>query len=529
MRVSHTHSALSVFDGSFMPNTIARVASSTVAPPAPAYYIRPRHPKPYGLPSPHVVHLAGECAPFARTGGLGEVVRTLAEAQVASGMSVSIIMPLYGVIRSIARDLVPATETYTVRVGSRLEAVRLLRTPERAGNPATFFVDHPVFSNRRGLYGDDAQDFSDNAFRFALFSLAALSALRQIAPNASLLHAHDWHAALAPVYLRTVLRNDPGIPRLSTVLSVHNAGLQGHYPPEVLPELGLSWDLYDWRHFEWYGRVNVLKGGLTFADVVTTVSPTHARELTTSLGGFGLHETFASLGDRLVGVLNGIDQQIWDPATDPHLPARFSAGSLAGKRACKAALQRAFRLSPRPDVPLFALCARLVAQKGIDTLLESGVLDRGDAQFVLLGEGDARYTSALAMRAVTAPESIGVQLHFSDRMEHLLLAGADACLLPSVYEPCGLTQMRAQRYGALPVAHRVGGLADTIEEKTGFLFAPHTPAMLAECVERAVAAYADESHWIARVRAAMRKDFGWAQSAATYREVYRRAGVVSHT
>jgi starch synthase len=226
-------------------------------------------------------------------------------------------------------------------------------------------------------------------------------------------------------------------------------------------------------------------------------------------------------------VLNGIDQHTWNPATDSHLPAQFSPGSLSGKHACKAALQRAFRLAPRPDVPLFALCARLVAQKGIDTLLESGVLDRTDSQFVLLGEGDARYTAALAMRAVAAPESIGVQLHFSDRMEHLLLAGADACLIPSVYEPCGLTQMRAQRYGTLPVAHRVGGLADTIDEQTGFLFFPHTPAALAEAVERAVTAYAEESHWIARVRAAMRKDFGWARSAAAYRAVYHRAGALS--
>jgi starch synthase len=474
-----------------------------------------------------VIHLAGECAPFARTGGLGEVVRTLAEAQAASGTSVAIIMPLYGVIRGIAGDLAPATEPFTLRVGSRQERVRLLRTRERAGEPVTFFVDHPAFSNRPGLYGAGGKDYSDNAFRFALFSLAALTALPRIARNATVLHAHDWHAALAPVYLRTVLRNDPAIPRLATVLSVHNAGFQGHYPPEVMAELGLSWGLYDWRHFEWYGRLNVLKGGLMFADMVTTVSPTHARELTTSLGGFGLHETFASLGDRLVGVRNGIDQHTWDPATDPHLPAQFSTGSLAGKRACKAALQRAFRLSPRPDVPLFALCARMVAQKGIDTLLDSGVLDRGDAQFILLGEGDAQYTSALAMRAVTAPGSIGVQLEFSDRMEHLLLAGADACLVPSVYEPCGLTQMRAQRYGTLPVAHRVGGLADTIAKDVGFLFAPHTPAALAEAVERAVTAYAEEPHWIARMHAAMRNDFGWAHSAAIYREVYRRAGVLS--
>lgn len=511
-----------------MTSTIARAATSVRVSSTPVHHARPRPPTLRESHSPSVVHLAGECAPFARTGGLGEVVRTLAEAQAASGMSVSIIMPLYGIIRG-AGNPTPATDWFTVRVGARQERVRLLRTQAQAGEPVTFFFEHPSFSNRRGVYGSEGQDYADNAFRFALFTLAALTALPQIAPNATILHAHDWHAALAPVYLRTLLRNDPTVARLATVLSVHNAGYQGHHPPEVMSELGLPSTLYDWRHFEWYGRANILKGGLTFADAVTTVSPTHARELKTSLGGFGLHETFASLGDRLVGVLNGIDQRAWDPATDQHLPANFSTGSLAGKRACKAALQRAFRLAPRPDVPLFGLCARLVAQKGIDTLLDSGVLDRDDAHFVLLGEGDARYTSALARRAVMAPESIGVQLEFTDRLEHLLLAGSDACLMPSTYEPCGLTQMRAQRYGTLPVAHRVGGLADTIDEETGFLFAPPTPGALAEAVDRAVMAYAEESHWIARMHAAMRRDFGWARSATAYREVYRRAGMLSST
>ena len=509
-----------------MTTSVARTAVSVRAP-ATVSHTRPRPPNRPASLSPSLVHLAGECAPFARTGGLGEVVRTLAEAQAASGMSVAIIMPLYGIVRRVAGGLTPATEPFIVRLGAREERVRLLRTQPPVGEPVTFFVDHPSFANRRGIYGDEGYDYPDNAFRFALFSLAAITALPQIAPNASVLHAHDWHAALAPVYLRTGLGNAPAIPRLATVLSVHNAGYQGHHPPEVMSDLGLPWDLYDWRHFEWYGRVNILKGGLAFADAVTTVSPTHARELTTPLGGFGLHDAFASLGNRLVGVLNGIDQHTWSPATDPYLPAQFSTSSLAGKRACKAALQRAFRLAPRPDVPLFALCARLVAQKGIDALLDSEILDRGDAQFVLLGEGDARYTSALARRAVTAPSSIGVQLEFSDRMEHLLLAGADACLVPSVYEPCGLTQMRAQRYGTLPVAHRVGGLADTIDEDTGFLFAPHTPAALAEAVDRAVSAYAEESRWIARMRAAMRKDFSWARSTAAYGEVYRRAGMLS--
>jgi starch synthase len=350
-----------------------------------------------------------------------------------------------------------------------------------------------------------------------------VDALPAIAPRASVLHAHDWHAALALPYLRAKERGATA-PRIATVLSVHNGGFQGVHGPELMPELGLPWSLYDWRLFEWYGRMNVLKGSLAFADVVTTVSPNHAAELRTPLGGFGLHEAFADLGDRLVGVLNGIDQRVWNPATDPHLPARFSVDRLEGKRACKTALQRAFGLAERPDLPLFAFCARLVAQKGLDALLQSGALDRRDAQFVVLGEGEARYASAIAARAAAAPDFLAASFTFTDALEHLLLGGADACLMPSMYEPCGLTQMRAQRYGALPVAHRVGGLADTVGDgTTGFLFAPHTPTALASAVDRAIAAFADPSHWSALVRTAMRRDFGWDRSASAYRDVYRRA------
>jgi starch synthase len=381
-----------------------------------------------------------------------------------------------------------------------------------------------VYSGRPGVYGERGVDYRDNAFRFALFSLAALAALPEIAPAASILHAHDWHAALAPVYLRTAHPQAHFARRLATVLSVHNAAFQGHHAPAVMPELGLPWSLYDWRRFEWYGRMNVLKGGLAFSDLVTTVSPTHAAELRTPLRGFGLHETFAALGDRLVGVLNGIDQRVWDPTTDPHLPARFSADVLAGQRACKAALQREYGVAERPEVPLLALCVRLTAQKGVDLLLDGGFLDRRDAQFVFLGEGESRYADALARRAAAAPDTIGVRLAFIDPAEHRLLAGAGACLIPSVYEPCGLTQMLAQRYGALPVAHRVGGLADTVVDgETGFLFAPHTPQALAAAAARAIEAYAARDRWTALMRTAMRSDFGCDRLAAAYNDLYGRA------
>ena len=502
---------------------VARASTTTLIAPTSVRSVRSRRAVARGSAPTSVVHLAAECAPFVRTGGLGEAVRTLADTQSAAGTPVCIILPLYGAVRAARRDLAPVTEPFTVRIGLRDECVRVFGVPTSIGEPSIYFVDHTMFSRRSGVYGERGVDYADNAYRFAVFARAALAALPDIAPNASVVHAHDWHAALAPVFVRTA-RRDRAARDLATVLSVHNAGFQGHYAPDTMRELGLSWELYDWRRFEWHGRMNILKGGLAFADVVTTVSPSHAEELRTPLGGFGLHDAFGPLGDRLVGVLNGIDQHVWNPATDPHLSATYSVHEVAGKSGCKAALQRAFGLTERPDLPLFAFCARLVAQKGLDVILQSEVLDRQDAQFVFLGEGDSSYVSRLAARAAASPHSIAARFAFTDSLEHVLLAGADACLMPSVYEPCGLTQMRAQRYGTLPVAHRVGGLADTISDgETGFLFAPHTQAAFAAAVKRVVEAYACETRWLEMMRTAMQRDFGWERSMGTYRDVYRRA------
>jgi starch synthase len=340
-------------------------------------------------------------------------------------------------------------------------------------------------------------------------------------PGAVLLHAHDWHTALALVYLRTRARQPQHV---STVLSVHNPGYQGHFPPEVMPQIGLSWELYNWRQLEWYGKVNFLKGGLAFADFVTTVSPTQAEELRTAGGGFGLHDMFIWLGERLVGVLNGIDRRAWDPANDRQITAPYSAENLEGKRRCKAALQRSFGLPQRRKVPLFGMTGRMVTQKGLDLILQSGELLTMDAQFVFLGSGEAKYEAALVDLASSAPDRIGVQLDFTDRLEHRLMAGADLFLMPSLYEPCGLTQMRAQRYGSPPIVRHVGGLADTVEDEvTGFVFDPYTPEAFQEATYRALDTFRHPSKWHGIMRQGMARDFSWERSVATYLDVYRRA------
>jgi starch synthase len=475
-----------------------------------------------------VVHIVAELAPFARTGGLGEAVKSLAEFQSASGIPTAIIMPLYRQVHAVAPNLEPVGEPYTVHLGPTQEQARLFTiAPDRRtrGRPRVYFIDHPHFFGRPGLYGENGYDYPDNPRRYAFFSLAALAALSSIAPEAPvILHAHDWHAALASVYLRTYFMHDPFYRQVRTVLSVHNAGFQGQYPARTMADIGLPWELYTYRHLEWYDRMNFLKGGLTFSDMVTTVSPTHAHELRTPFGGFGLHDTFIGLRDRFVGIVNGIDQRVWDPATDKQITAHYTADTLEVKKKCKASLQRAFGLKQRANIPIFAMSARLTYQKGLDLILGYNDYFALDAQFLFLGAGDPRYEAELLELAQRAPGRIACEFNFTDRLEHRLMAGADMCLMPSQYEPCGLTQMRAQRYGTIPVARRVGGLADTIEDGvTGFLFDGYTSEEFMHAAVRALDHYHDPEAWRGMQREAMSRDFGWERSEARYRDVYRRA------
>jgi starch synthase len=471
-----------------------------------------------------VAHLTAEYWPFARTGGLGEAVSGLATYQAAAGHPTTVLMPLYQIVRETTPSLERTGPPLTITLGGHTERAWLYRIPDAGPGPQVFFIEHPDFFDRAGIYGDNGGDYPDNARRFAFFSLAALTALLDIAPETQVLHSHDWHTALAPVYLRTTFGDQLFPNDLATVLSVHNAGFQGHFPPETLAQLELPAELYNPNVFEWYGRMNMLKGGLAFSDVAVTVSPTHARELCTQEGGFGLHDRFTAMGERLVGILNGINAELWNPETDPELPAPYSVDDLAGKRKAKAALQRAYGLAPLPHVPLFGMSARMVAQKGLDLVLGGDLLRRTDAQFIFLGAGERRYHEALAERAAAAPDRVAVEFMFTDRVEHRVLAGADALLMPSLYEPCGLTQMRAQRYGAVPVARRVGGLSDSIiDGVTGFLFDEYAPAALDQAVGRALEAHADRTAWRKLVRAGMEERFGWDRSAELYLALYRRA------
>ncbi len=469
-----------------------------------------------------VVHLAAEFGWLARTGGLAEAVAGLAATQAAAGIPVAVIIPLHRSVRSAATGLERVAGPFHVQVGPRAEEGRLFRIPTEPGKPKIYCIEHAYF-DRVGLYGEAGMDYGDNLQRWAFFCRAALECLPKVARTPLVLHCHDWHTALAPVYLRTYHHDLPFARGIRTVLTVHNAGFQGHFSPDGMPEIGLPWELYTWNHLEWHDKLNLLKGGLKFADAVTTVSPTHAHELRTPVGGFGLHDVFLWLGDRFTGIVNGIDMQEWNPATDPHITATYAVEDLGGKARCKAALQRSFGLPQRRRIPLFAMTARMTHQKGLELITGEYSLFMLEAQFIFLGTGEARYEALLKMYESRWPDRISVHLGFSERLEHRLMAGADIYLMPSLYEPCGLAQLRAERYGAVPLARRVGGLADTIEDGvTGFLFDEYSSEDLLRVARHVMDRYHEPPAWEHMMRNAMHKDFSWDRSAEKYLAVYRR-------
>ncbi len=471
-----------------------------------------------------MVHLTAEYTPYARTGGLAEAVQGLATIQTRQGISVVVIIPLYRAVRAAAKNLVPVGDPITVHVGPRREQVRFFRDADVEGGPTVLFVDHPGYFDREGIYVEGGADYPDNPRRFALFTRAALEAISSLVKGPVLVHAHDWHSALALVYMRSYSDLRQRFRGTPAVMSVHNAGYQGHFSPAVIGDLGIPPETFNYHQLEWYGKVNLLKGGLSFCDLAVTVSPSHADELRTPEGGFGLHAMFTSLGDRFQGITNGIDQSIWNPATDKQITANFTRRDTSNKANCKAALQRTFGLPQRKRVPIFGMCSRLVKQKGFDIILASGALNVLDAQFVFLGAGDERYKARLRQIAASRPQHVSSEFTFTDSVEHRLIAGCDLLLMPSEYEPCGLTQMRAQRYGALVIGRRVGGISDTVhDDATGFLFDAFTPNAFDQSIGRALQRYQDQDAWPPRMYEAMGRDFGWENSASRYVQLYRRA------
>ena len=397
------------------------------------------------------------------------------------------------------------------------------------GRLTHYLVEHDrFFGSRRALYAEHGHEYGDNAERFAYLCRAGLEVPAAFGHQPAVLHLNDWQTALAAWLLRHEHAADPALARTRTVFTIHNLAYQGSYAKELLPALGLPWELFRPDGVEFHDRLNLMKAGLAFADAITTVSPTYAREITTPEGGEGLDGILRARAGALTGILNGIDTAEWNPATDPHLRAHFDAHRLAGKAACKRALQEELGLPARPDVPLVALVGRLVDQKGIDLLLAAlPELLRRELQVAVLGSGRLDWEEALRESARHHAHRLAVRIGFDEGLAHRIEAGADLFLMPSRFEPCGLNQLYSLRYGTVPVVRRVGGLADTVEDfdgwrtGTGFVFKDYDQRALVTAVRRALDLYRDRRAWHAMMRRGMALDHSWARSAGRYRELYR--------
>lgn len=473
-----------------------------------------------------VVFVSSEVFPFSKTGGLADVCGTLPRALAALGVKVRIFTPYYRVVREAKFEVAPAGPPVPVPFGGEPRPARWLETVLPGTSVRVFLLDDPEFFDRDGLYGTPHGDHPDNARRFSFFCRATLEFLRARPEPPGVLHAHDWQAALTIALLRTTLRDR--FPRTRTVFTIHNLGYQGLFDAREWGYLGLDWEHFHWRALEYYGRINFLKAGAVFAERITTVSPTYAREIQTEEMGAGLHGLFQHRAADIVGILNGIDTQTWNPRNDPYLEAPFDVENLSGKARCKESLQRKLGLSPDPHVPVLGLVTRLAEQKGVDLFLDVAEQIVGEgAQLAVLGAGSAPLEERTRRLAAGLPGRVAVKIGFDERLAHEIEAGADMFLMPSRYEPCGLNQMISMRYGTIPIVRATGGLADTVvdaseaERGTGFVFTePSAPAFLA-CVRRALAAWKHPRGWRDLQRRAMQQDFSWDRSAREYLALYQ--------
>jgi len=472
--------------------------------------------------------VSSEASPWAKSGGLGDVVGALPAALDTLGHAITVVLPRYGGIEipngeSRPLHLKGAPFTVTAIVAALSERRRVV------------FVEAPALFERSGYYGEGGRDYADNAHRFDTLARAAIEFIAQDSsmPPPDVVHAHDWQAGTALLRIRL----QPGLPRLERaglIFTIHNLAYQGVFPKEQVPALGLPWEAFSVGRGEFWGNFSFLKAGITSADYVTTVSPTYARETLLPAMGVGLDGVLRSLGESYVGILNGIDTDVWNPASDRFLPAHFDAAQLEGKLECKRALLAAFGLPRGDDAmtrPLVGMVSRLVGQKGLDLIEQaSGELVGLDAGYVFLGTGETRYERFLKHFAAAHPTRVAAHIGFDERLAHLIEAGSDIFLMPSEFEPCGLNQMYSLRYGTVPIVRAVGGLDDTIQPYTararnanGFKFSEGTGLVLAQVARRATRLYHNKPVWRRLMLNGMSADHSWATPAREYVKVYRRA------
>lgn len=478
----------------------------------------------------HIVFAASECVPFAKTGGLADVVGALPPELVKLGHQVTVYLPLYKSVRSfLPEDMTFAVRSITIPFTYYNRFAGIVDGGVREG-VQFYFVDCPELFDRDGFYGPKggAGDFADNAERFGLFCRAVLEAAKQLGVP-EIFHVHDWQAAMLSIYLRTVYYFDPALRSAGAVLTIHNAGYQGWFPPTTVPQLLLPWDLFTMDKVEQNDTFNFLKGGLVYSDYLTTVSPTYAEEIQTGEFGAGMDPILRKRHWDLRGILNGVDYSQWNPAHDSKLAAHYSADDLTGKAECRRDLLHAFGLENVPDTtPVMGIVSRFATQKGFDFVAQIAdqMTDR-NLVVVALGSGEPYYENFFKSWAERKPHQVAVQVKYDDVLAHKVEAGSDLFLMPSRYEPCGLNQIYSLKYGTVPIVRATGGLEDTVEEwnaaagtGTGFKFYGYNPQDLLAAIDRALTAFLDKEGWQKLMRNGMAKDYSWEHPAKEYVQVY---------
>ncbi|HEV2691148.1 MAG TPA: glycogen synthase GlgA [Bryobacteraceae bacterium] len=465
----------------------------------------------------NILMVASEATPFAKTGGLADVLGGLPAALAAHGEHVAVVMPAYraNVYPDAPRE---AYRNLGIPLGPGL-SVDINQTIDRG---VTFYFIHcPPLFDRAGIYGE-GWDYADNYLRFAVLSMAALGVSRYLF-RPDIIHTHDWQAGLVPVYIREHFDLDPTFSGVKVLFTIHNAGYQGIFGPEILPLIALDPRLFNPEQLEFFGKVNYLKGGIAWSHAVSTVSKAYAREIQTPEYGFGL-DGFLRKHAPIHGIVNGVDYSEWSPEHDPYIASNYSIDDLSGKAACKRALLAEFGLPGQANSqPLIGIVSRFARQKGFDLIADiAATLLEEDLSLVVLGSGEAEFESLFSDLATVRPDKVGVRTGYDNALAHRIEAGADMFLMPSRYEPCGLNQIYSLRYGTVPVVRATGGLDDTIDEETGFKFRDYTGSALLGAIRSALEAYQDLDRWAAMMRRGMRKDFSWSAVAKEYLALYRQ-------
>ena len=476
-----------------------------------------------------ILMTAPEAVPFIKTGGLADVAGSLCKEYRGMKHEAYSILPLYKKIK----DSFPLDDTgltIKVPVGNRLKDGRIFSYRSSA-----YFIGSDEFFDRQELYGTAAGDYSDNASRFIFFARGLIEACRALNFQPDIIHCNDWQTGLVPLYLKTLYKDDKYFRDTATLFTIHNLGYQGLFPASEMPLTNLDKDFFRPEGIEFYNQVNFLKAGIISSDILNTVSLTYSREILSSNAGFGLDGVLRNRVKDLFGVINGIDYEEWDPVKDKFLSAHFSNRNLSGRAACKRELIKSLfkeESAGAEQMPLIGIVSRLSAQKGLDLVLQSlpELLSYDGVRLVILGKGDESIQSALVKAAETYKGRLSVTIGFNDMLAHRLYAGTDFFLMPSKYEPCGLGQMIAMRYGSIPVARATGGLVDTIQDfepltstGTGFLFHDYTSSALLSALKRAFCVFTEKNKMKKMINDGMKRDFSWKKSAGQYIELYGKA------